>query len=174
MMKIFLFRYHIYYYLFKYYTLNQDKQSNFSRTLYKLTQIMNFFKPSPQSRKKLSQTSEIFMRCPCEDLPHNMSASKIILKLPLSPPKASKYTPSIPKSHITRPIKNNSQILTIGEIDNSEFYNNPNYSFQLSKTFCSFDVLPHRYGVECNDLHRVRSRIKNRPKLRRLIIKQHQ
>lgn len=135
---------------------------------------MNFFKASRPSTKRMSQmnlTSELHPDCPCEDLPNNIKATKIILKLPFDPPKRSASTPYLLQSHLPRRPKHQDPKITLAHINNNIYYDIPDYKTYYSSTLDSIDILPHRYGVECNYFQRVRSRIKNRPKLRRLVIK---
>lgn len=135
---------------------------------------MNFFKSSHPSTKRAnhkSLNSEFYPSCTCEDLPNNIKATKIVLKLPFDPPKKTASSPYLLQTHLPRRPKPHSPILTLQGINNSIDYNIPDYKPNFSSTLGPLDILPHRYGVEFNYFQRVRSRIKNRPKLRRLIIK---
>lgn len=137
---------------------------------------MNFFKSNKRrskSRAELSSTHECHPQFPCEDLPHNMKASRIILKLSISDFKPPKQMPFLLKPKLAKSSKRKSSIKTLAHVNNYECYSFPVYSMGSSKSLLYNEILPHRYGVECNDLHRIRTGIKNRPKLRRLVISLH-
>ena len=118
----------------------------------------------------LASTTKCYRECACEDLPNNIKASTIILKLPFDPPvtKIKLRTPS--NIHLPKQPKQQNQLITLSQVDNCEYYKPPIFDYKYAKHLNSLDLLPHRYAVEFNSLQRVRSRIKNRPKLRRLVI----
>jgi hypothetical protein len=134
---------------------------------------MNFFKTRRSASKNslnFNSTTKLYPECECEDLPNNIRASKIILRLPFDPPKKSASSPYLGIGHLPRQPRLQNPIHSISEIDNRVVYKPPVYFGTSNQSLSSLGVLPHRYGVECNDLHRIRTRIKNRPKLRRLVI----
>lgn len=137
---------------------------------------MNFFKSNKRrskSRNELSATLECYPQFPCEDLPHNMKASRIILKLPKTEAKPTKQTPYLLKPKLAKSCKRKTSVKTLAHVNNYEYYPFPVYAMKSSKSLLYNEILPHRYGVECNDLHRIRTGMKNRPKLRRLVITLH-
>ena len=118
----------------------------------------------------LSYSQEYLRKCRCEDLPNNIKASKIILRLPFTLPDNQHRHAPIIKSRLQRPSKRGLPALTLSDINNSELYDPPVYTNTHSRIVNSIYILPHRYGVECNDLHRIRISSKSKPKLRRLIL----
>lgn len=133
---------------------------------------MDFFRANitPISRTQLAQTSVIYRECPCEDLPNNHKASRVVLKLPFSLPHKPPSTPFLLRTQLRKPVKISEPRMTIAEIDNHGLYKVPIFVNSSSKTQ-SLDILPHRFGVECNYFKNVRNKLKTRPKLRKLVLK---
>ena len=134
---------------------------------------MNYFglkSRKSQSVPSLGYIQECLRQCRCEDLPKNIKASRITLKLPFDMPDTRPIHTPIIKSRLRRTSKRSVPILTLSQINNFELYDPPVYTTHNSTVVNSTYVLPHRYGVECNDHHRIRIRSKSKPKLRRLIL----